>query len=199
MTDSNGVELVRVSGDPRGWTGHTALTDPAAQLVTLVYEQLEKNPTSNPLLGYQTKPTRADLAVLAARMLSALPRNAETSELDARIGPFYRASDYATWQGISKQAVASRIASRALLAIKTIDGAVCLPSFQFDDRGTPLPRLAAVQRAFDPEADDAIGCALWLNRPAARFGDHTPAQLLRDGDSAPVLEVARQIGLAIAS
>ena len=143
--------------------------------------------------------TAEKMAAAVTRMVAAIPRRDATTLLDELVGPFYRAVDYGTWQSITRQAVSSRIHNRTVLAIKSADGVLSLPTFQFSDTGAPLPGLAPVLKAFDPTGKDPVGCALWLTGAADAFGGRTPAEMLRAGELAPVLEIAHRIRAALAA
>ena len=121
---------------------------------------------------------------------------ATKSEADKLVGPFYRTADLATWRGVTRQAISKQARQRHLLMLKSASGTVLYPAWQFNDEAKPPPQLAEVLKLIDPDNRDALGSALWLNRPAARFDTLTPAEALHAGRTAEVLRAAAQIASA---
>ncbi|QNE46228.1 hypothetical protein F1C58_04420 [Glaciihabitans sp. INWT7] len=133
----------------------------------------------------------ADLvAVRVASMFST------KCEADGLVGPFYRAADLATWRGVTRQAISKQARQRRLLVLKSASGTVVYPAWQFNEKAEAPPHLADVLKLIDPDNRDALGSALWLNRPAARFDTLTPAEALHAGRTAEVLRAAGQIASA---
>jgi hypothetical protein len=133
----------------------------------------------------------ADL--VAARVASMF---ATKTEADKLVGPFYRAADLATWRGVTRQAISKQARQRRLLVLKSASGTVLYPAWQFNDEAEAPPHLAGVLKLIDPDNRDALGSALWLNRPTARFDTLTPAEALHAGRTVEVLRAAGQIASA---
>ena len=131
--------------------------------------------------------------VVAARVASMF---ATKIEADGLVGPFYRAADLAKWRGVTRQAISKQARQRRLLVLKSASGTVLYPAWQFNDKAEPPPHLAEVLKLIDPDDRDALGSALWLNRPAARFDTLTPAKTLHAGRTAEVLRAAHEIASA---
>lgn len=131
--------------------------------------------------------------VVAVRVASMFATRSDTDEL---VGPFYRAADLAKWRGVTRQAISKQTRQRRLLVLNSASGTVLYPVWQFNDRAQAPPYLAEVLTLIDPDNRDALGSALWLNRPAARFDTLTPAEALHAGRSAEVLKAAGRIASA---
>ncbi len=127
---------------------------------------------------------------LAARMVDTLP---SPSPWNDHIGPFYSAQQIGrVLGGISRQAVAERRSRRTLLALRTADGALVYPTFQFDDHQRVLPGLAEVLQALAASGVDDWTLAGWLCSPLTSLGRKTPVEWLRSGgDPARLVAVAR--------
>ena len=130
---------------------------------------------------------------VAARVASMF---ATKSEADGLVGPFYRAADLAKWRGVTRQAISKQARQRRLLVLKSASGTVLYPAWQFNEKAEPPPHLADVLKMIDPDNRDALGSALWLNRPTARFDTLTPAKTLHAGRTAEVLRAAHEIASA---
>ena len=109
---------------------------------------------------------------------------------DAKVGPFYDTAGLATLRGVTRQAIHAQMKKRHILGVKTGDGDLLFPVFQFGPSGEPLPQLREVLSTLDPGDVDGWGSALWLNTPVTRFAGRTAVELLRAGDVAPVLAAA---------
>jgi hypothetical protein len=116
---------------------------------------------------------------LAQRMLAAVPA---PSRWDDLLGPFYDTRGVTRLLGgVSRQAVADRRGRRTLLGLKTADGVLVYPAFQFDDHNEVLPGLAAVLQSFDPEAVDDWTVAGWLVAKQRALDAATVVEWLRGG------------------
>lgn len=127
---------------------------------------------------------------LARRMLAAVPA---PSRWDNLLGPFYDTRGVARLLGgVSRQAVADRRERRTLLGLKTTDGVLVYPVFQFDERNEVLPGLAAVLQCFDSEAVEDWTLAGWLvSRQRALDGETVVEWLRRGRDPARAVVLAR--------
>lgn len=135
----------------------------------------------------------SDILTLADRMLAGLPTK---HPLDATIGPFYDTAGLVSWLEISRQAIHKQIKNRHLLAMKSSDGVVLYPAFQFDTSGQALPNLQNVLELIDPQNTDSWGSALWLVTPATALDGASPAVALRSGSAHAVLALAARINAA---
>ena len=127
---------------------------------------------------------------LAQRMLAAVPA---LSRWDDLLGPFYDTRGVTQLLGgVSRQAVADRRDRRTLLGLKTADGVLVYPAFQFGERGEVLSGLAAVLQSFDPEAVDDWAVAGWLvSKQQALAGETVVGWLRRGGDPSRAVILAR--------
>lgn len=136
----------------------------------------------------------AELGVeaLAERMAAVVP---VPSPVNERIGPFYRGDQVARLFGVSRQAVHERTKRGALLALRTADGALVYPVCQFDGRRL-VNGLAEVLSELRDTDVDRWAVAAWLVSPTAALGGRSPIEALReDGDSRPVIDLARDASL----
>ena len=79
-------------------------------------------------------------------MLQAVPTASRWNDL---VGPFYSAGQVAkVCGGVSRQALADRRERRTILGLKTADGAIVYPTFQFDEKNRVLSGLPEVLQCF---------------------------------------------------
>ena len=121
---------------------------------------------------------RTELILTRKRILAALPQSDIRDDL---IGPFYNTSGVADWRKVTRQAISKLAASRQLLAVKTGDGDLLFPSFQFDEFGRTSKYLPEILSLLDPEARDNWGDAIWLNSTVDSLG-MTPYMALQSAD-----------------
>jgi hypothetical protein len=112
---------------------------------------------------------------LANRMLAAVPW---AHPWDEQIGPFYDTAGLTRYLGVSKQALADRVARRRLLAV-SVDGRVLYPARQFEGRQL-IPGLADTLTEFRDVPVDGWVIAAWLTTPAAALDDTTPLAWLKE-------------------
>jgi hypothetical protein len=127
---------------------------------------------------------------LADLMLRAVPTVSRWNDL---LGPFYSASQVAKiCGGISRQALADRRERRTILGLKTADGVIVYPTFQFDEKNRVLSGLSEVLQCFrDADVDDWT-LAGWLVSPSRSLGGRSAVDWLRLGrELDPVLVLAR--------
>lgn len=128
----------------------------------------------------------ADPVELAAVVTASMP-----SSFDA-YGPFYDTSGVTRWLGISRQAVEKRAAARRMLAVKTSDGHVLYPAWQFDSTTRTVPRmLQEVLAVLLPAAESPWSVAAWLRTPVVD-GGRDAIDSIRDGHGDEVLAEARR-------
>lgn len=127
---------------------------------------------------------------LARKMVGVVP---EPSRWDDLLGPFYTTAKVSQiLGGVSRQAVADRRERRTLLGLKTSDGVLVYPAFQFDERNEILPGLPEVLQVFRGNRSDDWTLAGWLRSPSRALEGRSPVEWLRSGrDPEPVLSLAR--------
>ena len=129
-------------------------------------------------------------AELAERMLAAVPA---PSRWDDLLGPFYTTSEVSRrLGGISRQALADRRERRTILALKTADGVLVYPAFQFGEGNQVIGGLAEALQSFRGAEVDDWTVAAWLVGRSRSLGGRSPIDWLREGrDPATVLALAR--------
>ncbi|QYF74751.1 hypothetical protein [Cryobacterium sp. PAMC25264] len=81
--------------------------------------------------------------------------------LDDAVGPFYDAAGLQSWLELREEQVLDLIRDGHILAVRTLDGDVLFPSFQFGPNGDFLPRLNEVFIALRSTLDE-WSIAQWL-------------------------------------
>jgi hypothetical protein len=127
---------------------------------------------------------------LADRMLQAVPTVSRWNDL---VGPFYSANQVAKiCGGISRQALADRRERRTILGLKTADGVIVYPTFQFAGKNQILSGLAEVLQCFRGSDVDDWTLAGWLISPSRSLGGRSVVDWLRLGrELEPALVLAR--------
>jgi hypothetical protein len=127
---------------------------------------------------------------LARRMVEVVP---EPSRWDDLLGPFYTTAKVAEiLGGVSRQAIADRRERRTLLALKTADGTLVYPTFQFGEHNEVLTGLPEVLQRFHGSGVDDWTLAGWLVSPSRTLDGRSVVEWLRLGrDPEPVLRLAR--------
>jgi hypothetical protein len=122
---------------------------------------------------------------LARRMLEIVPI---PSRWDDLLGPFYGTGQMAKiLGGVSRQAIADRRERRTLLGLKTADGVMVYPTFQFDEHNRVLTGLAEILQAFRDSAVDDWTLAGWLVAPSKDLRGQSVVQELRSGGDLDLL------------
>jgi hypothetical protein len=127
---------------------------------------------------------------LADRMLQAVPTVSRWNDL---VGPFYSTNQVAKiCGGISRQALADRRERRTILGLKTADGVIVYPMFQFDDKNRVVSGLPEVLQCFRGVDVDDWTLAGWLVSPSRALGGRSVVGWLHHGlELEPVLVLAR--------
>lgn len=127
---------------------------------------------------------------LAARMLQAVPAVSRWNDV---IGPFYGTTQVTKLcGGISRQALADRRERRTILGLKTSDGVVVYPAFQFDAKNQILGGLSEVLQSFRGVDVDDWTIAGWLVSPSRNLDGRSVVEWLRQGrDLEPAIALAR--------
>jgi hypothetical protein len=122
-------------------------------------------------------------------MLDVLPEPSRWNEV---LGPFYTTRLVASLLGgASRQALADRRERGTLLALKTTDGVLVYPAFQFDEAHRVVPGLAEVLRHFQDVDVDEWTVAGWLVSSSEALDGCTVVDWLRQGGGLePVLSLA---------
>lgn len=160
-----------------------ALPESANELIALLIQGLQQR-GADVLEGM-------DVWVTAKRLLSSVP-TAQESPWNALVGPFYDTPALNRWRGVSRQRHQVLRDTDRLLGLRTANGEILYPSFQFDDDGDLLPHLPEVLGILRESIDDEWTRALWLNTPVEVWGGRTAAQMLRGSaeDAIAVLRMA---------
>ncbi len=127
---------------------------------------------------------------LARKMVEVVP---EPSRWDDLLGPFYTTAKMAEiWGGVSRQAIADRRERRTLLGLKTSDGILVYPTFQFDDHNEVVAGLPEVLQCFRGSDVDDWTLAGWLVSRSRALEGRSAVEWLRAGRNPdPVLRLAR--------
>lgn len=134
---------------------------------------------------------------IARRMLEVLPEPSHWNEV---LGPFYTTRQVTSLLGgASRQALADRRRRGTLLGLKTTDGQLVYPAFQFDEERRVLPGLGEVLRCFqDVDVDDWTVAGWLVSAMNALEGCSAIEWLHRGGDLEPLLALARDAALRFA-
>src|SRR5699024_9242554 len=109
------------------------------------------------------------------------------------IGPVLETSDLVGWLGITKQAIHNRVRRHDLLALKTSDGHVVYPDWQFDDDGTTRSGVRHAVKALSEAGMDPWTQASWFRGASSAFDGGSAAQWLTEGrDPDVVIREARR-------
>lgn len=124
------------------------------------------------------------------RMLQVVPTVSRWNDL---LGPFYSTNQVAKISGgIFRQALADRRERRTILGLKTADGVVVYPAFQFDEKNRVLSGLPEVLQCFRGVDVDDWTLAGWLVAPSRALKGRSAIEWLRHGkELEPVLVLAR--------
>ena len=122
-----------------------------------------------------------------------LEQDEATQRWGAQLGPSLSQRDAARLLGKSEQAVAK---DGRLLRLRNQDGRPVYPVVQFDGRRL-LPGVAEIIDVLTG-AVEPLTVASWLTAPNAQLGGRCPIDVLRDGEVAPALAVARSLASSAA-
>jgi hypothetical protein len=106
-------------------------------------------------------------------------------------GGLMNSSQVASLLRLTRQAVDKRRLANKLIAIPQGQHGFGYPSCQFDEKG-PIPGLEEMLSTL--EVEDAWMQLIFLLSPNANLDDQSPLQLLRSGETEPVLRVAATLG-----
>lgn len=98
------------------------------------------------------------------------------------VGPFYTMAKVAEiWGGVSRKILADRRERRTLLGLKTSDGVLVYPTFQFDEHNQVLAALPDVLQCFRGSDVDDWTLAGWLVSPSRALQGRSVVEWLRTG------------------
>jgi hypothetical protein len=123
---------------------------------------------------------------------STSPTPADEDFWDSRVGPFYDAAGAAALTRMTPSELALCVAAGDVLEVTTSHGTPLYPSFQFGPRGDLLPALRVVTHALLPISDDLWDVALWLSTPTQAFDGRSAIEILKAGDTDPVVALAHR-------
>jgi hypothetical protein len=115
-------------------------------------------------------------------------------DLKASGGAFDLDSVRTLLNGVTRQGVEKRVREGGLLAVPGPGNRRYYPAAQFGDDGAPLPGLRDVLAALPSR--NGFAALNFLVRPDARLGGRRPIDLMKAGETAPVVEAARTMGEA---
>ena len=135
--------------------------------------------------------TELDLDKVVARMAATVP---SVSVWDEQVGPFYDTSGAQKLLEVTRQALHERVSRMTLLGLKTAEGVLVYPIWQF--RGTAIiPGLSEVLEVFRGTKPDPWLIASWMKAPQAALKSMSVADWLAH-DVEP--EIARNLATAAA-
>lgn len=140
-------------------------------------------------LGQVDVPAGLDPHAVAERMLAAIPGS---HPFDQKLGPFYDTAGLCRWLNVSRQYVHTLINRERLLGLKTADGDLVYPSFQFNDHGGLLPHLEDVLHVLAVGTSSRWQQALWMVTPTPDWGGANAGDLLKQGRAPEVIEAAQR-------
>ncbi len=145
--------------------------------------------------GDDQVPDPAAVAESLSDVIMLMPHGS-TNELARLLAPFWSAVKVRqVFDGASRQLLAERRKSGTLLGLKTSDGDIVYPVFQFQQREgrvevrPGLVPMLRVLRRFDPWS-----VAVLLHAPAPELRGRTPLSWVREGrPAAPLIELAEAV------
>jgi hypothetical protein len=109
------------------------------------------------------------------------------------LGPVYTTGQVGKLLGgVPHQAIADRRDQRTLLGLKTADGVIVYPAFQFGERNEVLAGLPEVLQCFRDNGVDDWTLAAWLVSPSRALEGRSVVEWLHRGlDPEPVFHLAQ--------
>jgi len=107
--------------------------------------------------------------------------NDKADWIAAELGPFYNGEGLWQWLGFSEERLDALVGANDLIAIKTAEGPLLFPAFQFDDQGRLPQRLPELYQLLRQQMS-ATTAALWIHSGLPEWGSLTMADILRGGD-----------------
>jgi hypothetical protein len=134
--------------------------------------------------------SQIDPAQLAERSAALIP----AAHPFAAVGPFYTTRALRVWLGVTRQALAARVAAHTLLGCPTQRSERVFPVWQFQADGSPIPYLDAILTALSAGTEDPWVWAAWLAAtvPEQLGGEPAWKLLASERDPEPVITLARR-------
>lgn len=133
---------------------------------------------------------------VASRMFDAIP---DSNTYSDTIGSFYDTPGLIKLRGGTRQNLYKQSAAGKLLSMKSAEGDIVYPAFQFTTGIKTLPGLTDVISALRLGFTDPWDIALWLTTKTRVFGGKSAAELLRAGHINEVLIIAARDAERLAS
>lgn len=179
----------------QGWAWRVITLMAAHTLLDAVAHRLKADPqhvmpTLRLLADPDALPERAETATVElAHRVNAERLAAGRAEFRARALP---TAEVRRLLGVSRQAIAARVANRTLLALG-IGGTSYFPDWQFGPDGT-APGVGRVVAALVQQGRGALAADALMRVPLPEEGCRSPAALLADGDVDLVLHYITAAG-----
>ena len=145
--------------------------------------------------GIQPHLTRAKLDDIAERFETVLPLDSDVEVNDRMVGPFYDTAGLRKWLGVTRQALSKRI-GKTLIGLRSDDGDILYPSFQFLPDGRVMPNLMEAIAVLSVGITDPWAQAQWVNTSVPELGrgdgsKRSVVDALRAGKPSDVTAVMR--------
>lgn len=149
-----------------------------------VARRLDQMLASNEVTDFSDEAEHATVNAMADAVLTA-------NRINDRLGAFY-ATDRVrkVLGGVSRQAVSERAKNHRLLRVKTADGIILFPAFQFAN-GTVAPGIQKLLKILLGTGVDGWTVAYWLTARLAQLGEATALEVLASGDSDRIAELEK--------
>jgi hypothetical protein len=142
----------------------------------------------------QSPPAVAEAAFALAPRAKAILKGIEIAQSDLREsgGAFAQEQVTRLLQGIAAEELEREVRAGALLTVRGPQGELRFTAIQFNDDGAVVDGLSAVQRALPTKSGFAV--LSFLTNRDARIENRRPIDLLRSGEVALVIDLARRDG-----
>lgn len=149
-----------------------------------VGRRLDQMVALNEVNNFSGASERATVNAMADAVLAA-------NRINDRLGAFYTTDRVRkVLGGVSRQAVSERVRSDRLLRVKTADGVVLFPAFQFAN-GAVVPGLQKLLEVLLGSNVDGWTVAYWLTARMAQLGETTALDVLASGDTDRIAELQK--------
>jgi hypothetical protein len=169
--------------------------DRTTRSVVVMYTLERVGPASSRESGrQQAAPAVSDAAFDPTPRTKAILKGVEIAQDDLRMsgGTFDEEQVRQLLQSESKFEIEKEVRDKKLLAVPGPHGRLRFPAIQFNEDGTVVGGLAAVQKALPTENGFAV--LNFLIHRDSRLGNQSPIDYLKRGKIAPVVELARGFG-----
>ncbi|GAA4377005.1 hypothetical protein [Paeniglutamicibacter cryotolerans] len=149
-----------------------------------VGRRLDQMVASQEVTDFSGEAGRATVNAMADAVLRA-------NRINDRLGAFYTTDRVRKVLGdVSRQAVSERVKNHRLLRVKTADGVVLFPAFQFIN-GAVAPGLQHLLSVLLGTGVDGWTVTYWLTARLAQLGESTALEVLASGDSDRIAELGK--------